>query len=202
MLSVGLTFCHLYRHKTPRPKMRCMLIKASTDEQCCNLFCGLRIEKRYPQLTLDRTAEDFESPACRNYCNCSLCLRERGEAYVPELDGRRRSWVARQGGSHRAAPSPASESKSREPVSVPPPLPPVKQHTMKTITMKDAQVFYASWNATVVFTSSGESLGGAFLHGNKARIVPISRPSASPPAATTAPTAPAIIATHPIPESV
>ncbi|KAH9069589.1 hypothetical protein EDB83DRAFT_2373550, partial [Lactarius deliciosus] len=48
VLPWGLTFCHHCRRKTPLPKMRCTLIKASTDEQCRNLFCELCIEKRYP----------------------------------------------------------------------------------------------------------------------------------------------------------
>ncbi|KAH9036069.1 hypothetical protein EDB84DRAFT_1577853, partial [Lactarius hengduanensis] len=58
VLPWGLTFCHHCRRKTPLPKMRCTLIKASTDDQCSNLFCDLCIEKRYPQLTFDRSAED------------------------------------------------------------------------------------------------------------------------------------------------
>ncbi|KAH9019915.1 hypothetical protein EDB83DRAFT_119714 [Lactarius deliciosus] len=58
VLPCGLTLCHHYRCKTPLPKMRCMLIKASTDEQCRNLFCDLCIDKRYPQLTFDRSVED------------------------------------------------------------------------------------------------------------------------------------------------
>ncbi|KAH9069489.1 hypothetical protein EDB83DRAFT_2372538, partial [Lactarius deliciosus] len=76
--------------------MRCTLIKASTDEQCRNPFCDLCIEKRYPQLTFDHSAEDFECLACCNYCNCLLCSRKRGEAYVPERDGGWHSWIARQ----------------------------------------------------------------------------------------------------------
>ncbi|KAH9013550.1 hypothetical protein EDB84DRAFT_1532628 [Lactarius hengduanensis] len=123
-----------------------------------------------PLLTFDRTAEDFKCPACRNYCHC---LRKRGEAYAPERDGGWRSWVARQGGSHRAAPTPTSKSKSREPVSV---LPPAKQRSTKTTTTTDSQVFNPSWSATAVFTVSGEPLGSlsAFLHGNKTHIVPVS----------------------------
>ncbi|KAI9436041.1 hypothetical protein H4582DRAFT_496407 [Lactarius indigo] len=201
VLPGGLTFCHHCRRKTPRPKMRCTLIKTSRDEQCRNLFCDLCIEKRYPQLTFDRTAGDFECPVCRNYCNCSHCSRKRGEAYVPERDGGWRSWLACQGGSHRAAPTPASKSsKSKEPVSVPPP-PPAKQRPAKTTTTTtDAQVFDASWSATAVFTVSGEPLGSAFLHGNKARIVPVSQPTASPPPAATTLAAPATISTSPIPE--
>ncbi|KAH9069497.1 hypothetical protein EDB83DRAFT_2372650, partial [Lactarius deliciosus] len=50
----------------------------------------------YPQLTFDRSVEDFECPACCNYCNCSLCSQKRGEAYIPERDGGWRSWIARQ----------------------------------------------------------------------------------------------------------
>ncbi|KAH9069477.1 hypothetical protein EDB83DRAFT_2373413, partial [Lactarius deliciosus] len=71
---------------TRRPKMRCTLIKASTEMRCRNLLCDRCIENRYPQLTFDRSAEDFECPACCNYCNhcnCSLCSRRRGEAYIP-----------------------------------------------------------------------------------------------------------------------
>ncbi|KAH9069580.1 hypothetical protein EDB83DRAFT_2373481, partial [Lactarius deliciosus] len=84
--------------------MHCTLIKASTDQQCRNLFCDFCIEKRYPELTFDRPAEDFECPACCNYCNCSLCSRKRKEAYFPERDGGWRCWITHQGGSHRAAP--------------------------------------------------------------------------------------------------
>ncbi|KAH8977360.1 hypothetical protein EDB92DRAFT_1890062 [Lactarius akahatsu] len=93
--------------------MRCTLIKASTDEQYHTLFGDLCIDKRYPQLTFDRSAEDFEYPACCNHCNCSLCSRKRGEAYIPERDGGWRSWIARKGGSHRGAPTPAKKSKSK-----------------------------------------------------------------------------------------
>ncbi|KAI9436035.1 hypothetical protein H4582DRAFT_1967062 [Lactarius indigo] len=67
--------------------MRRTLIKASMDEQCRNPFCGLCIEKRYPQLMFGRVVEDLEYPACCNYCNCSLYSRKRGEAYIPEHDG-------------------------------------------------------------------------------------------------------------------
>ncbi|KAI9436869.1 hypothetical protein H4582DRAFT_364171 [Lactarius indigo] len=143
------------------PGPRCTLIKASADEQCRALFCELCIEKRYPQMTFDRTAGDFECPVCRTYCICLLCSRKCGEAYVPERDGGWCSWVARQGGSHRTVTTPASKSKSWEPVSVPPPPPLAKQHSAKTTTTTDAQVFDGSWSVTVVFTVSGEPLGTA-----------------------------------------
>ncbi|KAI9436038.1 hypothetical protein H4582DRAFT_1967084 [Lactarius indigo] len=68
---------------------------------------------RYPELTFDRPAEEFKCPGCHNYCNC---LRKRGEVYIPERNGGRRSWVARQGDSHCAiAPTPARKSKSNDP---------------------------------------------------------------------------------------
>ncbi|KAH9041050.1 hypothetical protein EDB85DRAFT_1565921 [Lactarius pseudohatsudake] len=106
VLPGGLTLCYHCRSTIRRPKMRCTLIKASTDKRPRNLFCDGCIEKRYalhpslhiqyifltflerryPQLTFDRAAEDVECPACRNYCNCSLCSRKRGEAYIPERD--------------------------------------------------------------------------------------------------------------------
>ncbi|KAH9055280.1 hypothetical protein EDB87DRAFT_1338580 [Lactarius vividus] len=195
VLPGGLTFCHHCRSTTRRPKMRCTLIKASTDKQCRNLFCDRCIEKRYPQLTFDRIVEDFECPACRNFCNCSLCSRKRGEAYIPERDGGWRSWIARQGGSHRAGPTPAKKSKNKNPGKAPATT---KKPVMTTTT--DAQVFDESWSATAVFTVSGEPLGSAFLQGNKARIVPVSQPTASPAAATTTPTAPTTITASPIPE--
>ncbi len=47
MLPGVLTCCHHCRSKTRRPKMRCTLIRESTDERCRNLFCDLCIEKRY-----------------------------------------------------------------------------------------------------------------------------------------------------------
>ncbi|KAH9041045.1 hypothetical protein EDB85DRAFT_1565394 [Lactarius pseudohatsudake] len=62
VLPRGVTFCHHCRDKTRRPKMRCMLIKASTDKSCRNLFFDLCMEKRYPELTFGRTAEEFECP--------------------------------------------------------------------------------------------------------------------------------------------
>ncbi|KAH9069494.1 hypothetical protein EDB83DRAFT_437758 [Lactarius deliciosus] len=71
---------------------------------------------------------------------------------------------------------------------------------MMTTTTTDAQVFDESWSATAVFTVSGEPLGSAFLQGNKARIVPVSQPTASPAAATTTPSAPASFTSSSIPE--
>ncbi|KAH9167665.1 hypothetical protein EDB89DRAFT_107258 [Lactarius sanguifluus] len=197
----GLTFCHHCRSTTRRPKMRCTLIKESTDKRCHNLFCDRCIENRYPQLTFDRAAEDFECPACCNYCNCSLCSRKRGEAYISERNGGWRSWIARQGGSHSAAPTPAKKSKSNNLGTAPAARKTTKKPAIMTMTSTtDAEVFDGSWSATAVFTVSGEPLGSAFLQGNKARIVPVSQPTASPAAATTTPSAPTTITASPIPE--
>ncbi|KAH8983265.1 hypothetical protein EDB86DRAFT_256694 [Lactarius hatsudake] len=149
-----------------------------------------RETRRYPQLTFDRTADDFECPACRNHCNGSLCSRKRGGPYVPERDGGSRSWLACQGGSHCTVPTPAKKSKSKNLGTAQVPA------TTRTTTA-NAQVFDASWSATAVFTGSGEPLGSAFLQGNKARIVPVSQPTASPAAATT-PTAPTTVTASPI----
>ncbi|KAH9041043.1 hypothetical protein EDB85DRAFT_1886676 [Lactarius pseudohatsudake] len=201
VLPGGLTLCHHRRSTTRRPKMRCTLIKASTEMRCRNLFCDRCIENRYPQLTFDRAAEDFECPACRNYCNCSLCSRMRGEAYIPERNGGWRSWIARQGGSHRPAPIPAKKSKSNNLGTTPAATKTTEKPViMTTTTTTDAEVFDGSWSATAVFTVSGEPLGSAFLQGNKARIVPVSQPTASPTAATTTPSAPPSFASSPIPE--
>ncbi|KAH9012156.1 hypothetical protein EDB84DRAFT_1536946, partial [Lactarius hengduanensis] len=46
VLTGGLTFCHHCRSTTRRPKMRCTLIKASTEMRCRNLFCDRCIENR------------------------------------------------------------------------------------------------------------------------------------------------------------
>ncbi|KAH8983254.1 hypothetical protein EDB86DRAFT_2967695 [Lactarius hatsudake] len=201
VLTGGLTFCHHCRSTTRRPKMHCTLIKASTEMRCRNLFCDRCIEKRYPQLTFDRSAEDFECPACCNYCNCSLCSRKRGEAYIPERNGGWRSWIARQGGTHSAAPTPAKKSKSQNLATVPAAKKTTKKPVMMIATSTtDAEVFDGSWSATAVFTVSGEPLGSAFLQGNKARIVPVSQPTASPAAATTTPSAPASFTSSSIPE--
>ncbi|KAH9041071.1 hypothetical protein EDB85DRAFT_2272139 [Lactarius pseudohatsudake] len=127
--------------------------RTSNAATCFAISC---IEKWYPELTFDRTPEEFECPG-------SLQL----------------FWSARQGGSHLASSQ----------------VPAAKQPTTTTTT--DAQVFDASWSATVMFTVSGEPPGSAFLHGNKARIVPVSHPTASPTAATTTPTAPATITCQP-----
>ncbi|KAH9012643.1 hypothetical protein EDB84DRAFT_931517 [Lactarius hengduanensis] len=196
VLTGGLTFCHHCRSTTRRPKMRCTLIKASTEMRCRNLFCDRCIENRYPQLTFDRSAEDFECPACCNYCNCSLCSRKRGEAYIPERNGGWRSWIARQGGSHRAAPTPTKKSKSNNLGMAPAATKTTKKPVIMTTTpTPDAEVFDGSWSATAVFTVSGEPLGSAFLQGNKARIVPVSQPTASPAAATSTPRTAAIAKT-------
>ncbi|KAH8999807.1 hypothetical protein EDB86DRAFT_610991 [Lactarius hatsudake] len=131
VLPVGLTFCYHCRSTIRRPKMRCTLIKASTDKPCRNLFCEGCIEKRYatPSYTVhisdslgaqvppadvrfDRTVDDLECPACRNYCNRSLCSRKRGDAYIPERDGGWRSWIARQGGTHALRRSPQRRARA------------------------------------------------------------------------------------------
>ncbi|KAI9436021.1 hypothetical protein H4582DRAFT_2130263 [Lactarius indigo] len=101
----------------------------------------------YPQLTFGRTVEDFECPACRNYCNCSLCSRSAERRTSPNV-----------------------------------------------------MVFDTSWSVTAAFTVSGRPLGSTFLHGNKARIIPVSQPTTSPAPAATTPAAPATISTSPIPE--
>src|SRR5258708_1464936 len=101
--SSVLTFCHHCRSKMRRPKMRCTLINKMTCKRCCKLFCDMCIEKRlvvppvsiydsklsgtlkYPEFTFDLSSNMFACPAvCRNYCNCSLCVRRRGEMYVSE----------------------------------------------------------------------------------------------------------------------
>ncbi len=53
------------------------------------------------------------------------------------------------------------------------------------MTTADTQVFDRSGSATAVFTVSGEPLGSAFLHVNKARIVPDPQATVSPSAAAT-----------------
>jgi hypothetical protein len=40
------TFCHRCRCKTKRPKVRCTLIRESTDVQCRKMYYDLCIEKR------------------------------------------------------------------------------------------------------------------------------------------------------------
>ncbi|KAH9036066.1 hypothetical protein EDB84DRAFT_1437744 [Lactarius hengduanensis] len=171
VLAGGLTFCHHCRSTTRRPKMRCTLIKAST-------------EMRWPQ------------PILR-----SLHRETRGEAYIPERNGGWRSWIARQGGSHSAAPTPAKKSKSNNLGTTPAATKTTKKPAiMATTTTTDAEVFDGSWSATAVFTVSGEPLGSAFLQTNKARIVPVSQPTASPATATTTPSAPASFTSSPIAE--
>ncbi len=73
-----------------------------------------------------------------------------------------------------------------------------KQPATTTMTTADAQVFDRSWSATAVFTVSGEPLGSAVLHGNKARIVPDPQATVSPSAVATTTTT--TIATSSIPK--
>ncbi|KAH8999809.1 hypothetical protein EDB86DRAFT_611018 [Lactarius hatsudake] len=173
VLPWGLTFCHHCRRR--HPAQDALYVDQGVDGRAIpQLVCDLCIEQRYPQLTFDRSAEDFECPACCNYCNCSLCSRKRGEAYIPERDGGWRIWIARQGGTHRATPIPAKKSKSKSKDLGTAPATTKKPTTMMTTMTTDARVFDESWSATAVFTVSGEPLGSAFLQGNKARIVPVS----------------------------
>ncbi|KAN0136396.1 hypothetical protein V8E53_005764, partial [Lactarius tabidus] len=102
-----MAFCHHCRLKTPGPKMRYTLIVASARERCRKLFCDGCTEKR--------TA------------NCSLCAPKRGEQYVPEQNGGRRSWIAQQGGGSyrpvavpRRAPTAATKIMTKTRVKVAP----------------------------------------------------------------------------------
>ncbi|KAI9450061.1 hypothetical protein BJY52DRAFT_207575 [Lactarius psammicola] len=150
-----------------------------------------RETRRYPDLTFDLYAEAFECPACLGYCNCSLCSRKRGEQYISERGGGWRSWVARQGGSYRAAPTvvartPASKSKSKSRVPGKAQAAVVAKRrattTTKTTTT-DAHVSEGSWSATAVFTVSGEPLGSALLARqqgpHRARVRPTSHSTPS-----------------------
>ncbi|KAH9069507.1 hypothetical protein EDB83DRAFT_2518275 [Lactarius deliciosus] len=121
--------------------------RRTSNAATCFAISAWRNGMLVPLLRFDRTAEDFECPACRNYCHCS---RKRGESPNMMADG-----VV--GSRAKVAP-------------IAPRRPP--------------QVFNASWSATAVFTVSGGPLGGAFLHGNKSRIVPVPQPTASPAAAS------------------
>ncbi|KAH9055275.1 hypothetical protein EDB87DRAFT_1579964 [Lactarius vividus] len=66
--------------KYDAPTRDAMYVDQDVNRQQC-LFCGCCIEKRYPQLTFDRSAKDFECPACCSYCNCSLFSRKRGGVF-------------------------------------------------------------------------------------------------------------------------
>ncbi|KAI9436029.1 hypothetical protein H4582DRAFT_2130267 [Lactarius indigo] len=99
-------------------------------------------------------------------------------------------------------------------VDVPPPLQATERHTSPNVMAGGAVGWRAkaapiapqrslqarARSATAVFTVSGKPLGSVFLHGNKARIVLVSQPMASPAAATSASTAPATLIASPIPE--
>ncbi|KAH9012152.1 hypothetical protein EDB84DRAFT_970740 [Lactarius hengduanensis] len=70
--------------------MRCMLIKASTDKSCRNLFFDLCIEKRYPELTFGRTAEEFECPGLLQLLRPRAEIRERRRYRLRRSSAQRR----------------------------------------------------------------------------------------------------------------
>ncbi|KAH9027274.1 hypothetical protein EDB85DRAFT_2291638 [Lactarius pseudohatsudake] len=76
---------------TPDPMMRCTLLKASTDEQCRDLFHDLCIEKQHPELTFNRPQQK-SSNVWLVTTICNQLPARRGN--VPERDGGRHSWVA------------------------------------------------------------------------------------------------------------
>ena len=108
----------------------------------------------------------------------------RRDNHASERDSLCRGLIARQGGSHRSTAVSASKSESRDRETQT-----ERRSRTTAITAPDKQDFDSSQSATVVFAVSGEPLGNAFLQGNKARIVPVSRPTVpSPRATTTTPT--------------
>ncbi|KAI9436022.1 hypothetical protein H4582DRAFT_495787 [Lactarius indigo] len=112
---------------------------------------------RYPKLTFDRSAEEFECPACHKYCNC---LRKRGEVYIPERNGGRRSWVARQVDSHCAtAPTPARKSKRKDPGTAQVPV-----ATKQRPTTTNAQVFDASLSDTNIYAEAAAVKASVYIH--------------------------------------
>ncbi|KAH8983637.1 hypothetical protein EDB92DRAFT_1819414 [Lactarius akahatsu] len=146
------------------------------------------LERKYPQLTFDRKTSSVRLVA----------IIKRGETYVSKRDGWWRSWIARQDGSHCAAPIPAKKSKNKDRGVAQVPATTKQRAATMTTTTADAPVFDGSRSATAVFTVSGEPLGTAFFHGNNARIVSVSQPTAFPTAATTTHTTPTTITACPI----
>ena len=37
---------------------------------------------RYPECDFDADDDEYSCPACERFCNCTVCCRKRGEAYV------------------------------------------------------------------------------------------------------------------------
>ena len=202
-----LTYCHHCRCKMRRPQMRCTSIN-KMSERCAKMFCDNCFEKRYalhpqmqytilskrryPDLTFYLSAGTFACTVCRNYCNCSICARKRGEEYINERGDSWRGWLAQQGASYQAAAAAAStltskknKKKSRNPKTAPA----AKQRSTTATTSSDTQVPDESWSTTAVVTISGESLGSAILQGNAARILPVPQATdPTPPAGSTSTT--------------
>jgi Zinc-finger domain of monoamine-oxidase A repressor R1 len=45
-------------------------------------LCFFCVFFRYPECEFDADDEEYSCPVCEGFCNCSICSRKRGEAYV------------------------------------------------------------------------------------------------------------------------
>ncbi|KAM0944368.1 putative transcription factor C2H2 family [Dioscorea sansibarensis] len=71
--------CHQCRQKTRDFAVSCKKMKKK-NKPCCIRFCHKCLRNRYGENALEAYAkENWECPKCRGICNCSVCMKRRGQ---------------------------------------------------------------------------------------------------------------------------
>ncbi|XP_039125057.1 uncharacterized protein LOC120261287 isoform X2 [Dioscorea cayenensis subsp. rotundata] len=71
--------CHQCRQKTRDFAVPCKKMKKK-NKPCCIRFCHKCLRNRYGENALEAYAkENWECPKCRGICNCSVCMKRRGQ---------------------------------------------------------------------------------------------------------------------------
>ncbi|EPS66875.1 hypothetical protein M569_07902, partial [Genlisea aurea] len=74
---VGKT-CHQCRQKTKAPPASCK--NQRINKPCPLLYCEKCLMNRYGVRADEVDAlKDWHCPKCRDMCNCSICMKRRGE---------------------------------------------------------------------------------------------------------------------------
>ena len=113
---------------------------------CVSLF-------RYPECEFDADDEEYSCPACEGFCNCTVCCRKRGEAYVG---------VKRCDKSTPPPPPPPRRRRVKPGANTNPP-PPLST-TVKTTSIKTTTIPEGATNAWgSLYSVTGEKIGACFF---------------------------------------
>ena len=106
---------------------------------------------RYPECEFDADDEDYSCPACEGFCNCTVCCRKRGEAYVGVRT------------CDKFTPPPQLPLRSRDKLGAKTNLPPVST-TIKAKTIKTTTIPAGATNAWgSLYSVTGEKIGACFF---------------------------------------